>query len=259
MSLEMILIIGLAGFLAGALNAAAGGGTLITFPVLVWLGIPPITANISSSVGLLTGYLGGSLAYRQELVVQKKRIATFSAVSVIGGVAGAVLLLSTSEAVFDGLVPFLILGSAVLLAVQPLVSAQLKKREEARGVPSEVPQSLGRVTVWAQVGVLLAAVYGSYFGAGLGVMLLAVLALTVNDELQKLNGLKTLLSLLINFIGVAVFVFTANVDWAIIAILAPAALIGGTLGGNLARMLPPAALRAVVVTFATISGLLLLR
>mgnify|MGYP002152244055 FL=1 len=116
----------------------------------------------------------------------------------------------------------------------------------------------GLLSIWAQLGVLLGAVYGSYFGAGLGVMLLAVLALTVSDELQKLNGLKTLLSLLINFIGVLVFILTANVDWAIIAVLAPAALLGGTAGGSLARRLPSNALRTIVVAFATVSGLLLL-
>lgn len=259
MALDTIALIALAGFLAGALNAAAGGGTLITFPVLIWLGVPPITANISSSVGLLTGYLGGGLAYRRELVVQQKRIATFTIVSIIGGVLGAILLLSTSAAVFDGLVPFLVLGSAALLALQPLLSSQLKKRKQRGPQPVDVDHNGQSISMWAQAGVLLAAIYGSYFGAGLGVMLLAVLALTVNEELQKLNGLKTLLSLFINFIGVVVFVSTSSVDWAIIAVLAPAALLGGTVGGNIARRLPPMALRIVVVTFAVVSGILLFR
>ncbi len=258
MSIEIIVVVALAGFFAGALNAAAGGGTLITFPVLVWLGIPPITANICSSVGLLTGYLGGGLAYRRELSVQKRRIGTFAAVSIAGGVLGAVLLLSTSAAVFDGLVPFLVLGSAALLGFQPLLSKRLAKRKEKLGAPLAQTKVNAGVPLWAQVGVMVAAVYGSYFGGGLGVMLLAVLALTINDDLQKLNGLKTLLSLFINFIGVMVFISTASVDWAIVAVLAPAALIGGTLGGSIARKLPTIALRTVVVVFATISGLVLL-
>lgn len=259
MSVETIAIIAVAGFLAGALNAAAGGGTLITFPVLIWLGVPPITANISSSVGLLTGYLGGGLAYRRELSVQKKRIATFTVVSIIGGILGAVLLLSTSAVVFNGLVPFLVLGSAALLAFQPLLSSQLKKRKSRQVQIPDTIRNHDSVSIWAQVGVLVAAIYGSYFGAGLGVMLLAVLALTVNEELQKLNGLKTLLSLFINFIGVVVFISTSSVDWGIIAVLAPAALLGGTVGGSLARRLPPMALRIVVVVFAVVSGILLLR
>jgi uncharacterized membrane protein YfcA len=258
MTIEAIVAIALAGFLAGALNAAAGGGTLISFPVLVWLGVPPITANISSSVGLLSGYLGGSIAYRKELNVQKRRVGTFTAVSIVGGVLGALLLLSTSASVFEGLVPFLVLGAAALLGFQPMVSRGLARRREKSPEVSIEGESSGGVPLLAQLGVMAAAIYGSYFGAGLGVMLLAVLALTLNDDLQKLNGLKTLLSLLINTIGVLVFISTTSVDWAIIAILAPAALLGGTLGGTFARRLPASALRGVVVAFATVSGLILL-
>ena len=258
MTIEAIVAIAIAGFLAGALNAAAGGGTLISFPVLVWLGVPPITANISSSVGLLTGYLGGSIAYRKELSVQKRRVGTFTVVSIVGGVAGALLLLSTSASVFEGLVPFLVLGAAALLGFQPMVSRALARRREKSPVVDMQGEVSNGVPLLAQVGVMAAAIYGSYFGAGLGVMLLAVLALTVNDDLQKLNGLKTLLSLLINTIGVLVFISTASVDWTIIAVLAPAALLGGTLGGTFARKLPAAVLRGVVVTFATVSGAILL-
>jgi|AntAceMinimDraft_1070359.scaffolds.fasta_scaffold01363_17 uncharacterized membrane protein YfcA len=257
MTLETIALIALAGVIAGALNSAAGGGTLVSFPVLVWLGIPPITANISSSVGLLSGYLGGSLAYRRELSEQKRRVATFTIVSIVGGVLGAILLLSTSAAVFAGLVPFLVLGSAALLGLQPFLSRRLARREEKVKLAGQPLGLQGGISVWAQVGVLLAAIYGSYFGAGLGVMLLAVLALTVQEELQKLNGLKSLLSLFINFIGVIVFVSTVSVDWGVVAVLAPAALVGGVFGGSLARKLPPTVLRGLVVAFATISGIVL--
>lgn len=258
MTFEAISAIAVAGFLAGALNAAAGGGTLISFPVLVWLGVPPITANISSSVGLLTGYLGGSIGYRRELSVQKRRVGTFTAVSIVGGVLGALLLLSTSASVFEGLVPFLVLGAAALLGVQPMLSRALARRRGKSPVVTAVGESSGGVPLLAQVGVMAAAIYGSYFGAGLGVMLLAVLALTLNDDLQKLNGLKTLLSLLINTTGVLVFISTASVDWAIIAILAPAAFLGGTVGGTFARKLPTAGLRGLVVAFAMVSGVILL-
>ena len=259
MSGEVIVLIAVAGILAGALNAAAGGGTLITFPVLIWLGVPPITANISSSVGLLTGYLGGGLAYRRELSVQRDRIRTFTVVSVLGGIAGAVLLLATSADIFNGIVPYLVLGAAALLAIQPVLSKALQRKKVTTETAGPVSSPLlGGASITAQLGVLLAAVYGSYFGAGLGVMLLAVLALTVPDDLQKLNGLKTLLSLFINFIGVVVFISTGNVDWTVVGILAPAALLGGTVGGSVARKLPANGLRAVVVVFATVSGILLL-
>ncbi|MCF8522791.1 MAG: sulfite exporter TauE/SafE family protein [Pontimonas sp.] len=257
MALEVAALIVLAGFLAGAINAAAGGGTLVTFPVLIWLGVPPITANISSSVGLLSGYLGGSLAYRRELQVQKDRVIRFSAVSIAGGVLGALLLLWTSARVFDALVPFLVLGSAVLLALQPKLSKffAARRNQGSAGEPAVPGQG---AALAAQAGVFIAAIYGSYFGAGLGVLLLAVLALTLNDNLQKLNGLKSLLSLFVNFIGVIVFVTSAQVDWLIVALLAPAALLGGTVGGGLARKLPSTLLRGVVVVFATVSGVSLL-
>lgn len=254
MAPEIAAIVVLAGFLAGAINAAAGGGTLITFPVLVWLGVPPISANISSSVGLLSGYLGGSLAYRNELREQKDRVLRFSSVALAGGIVGALLLLVTSVQLFDALVPFLVLGSAALLAIQPKLSRFFSNRRKPGATSST------RVTataVAAQVGIFLAAIYGSYFGAGLGVLLLAVLALTLDDDLQRLNGLKSLLSLFVNFVGVLVFIVGAQVDWLLVALLAPSALLGGTVGGRVARKLPPTVLRAVVVVFATISGVYL--
>jgi uncharacterized membrane protein YfcA len=256
-TLEVAALIVLAGFLAGAINAAAGGGTLVTFPVLIWLGVPPITANISSSVGLLSGYLGGSLAYRKELQEQKDRVIRFSAVSIAGGVLGALLLLWTSARVFDALVPYLVLGAATLLAIQPRLSKFFAGRKN--DISTVTPEgSRSGAALAAQVGVFIAAIYGSYFGAGLGVLLLAVLALTLNDDLQKLNGLKSLLSLFVNFIGVIVFISSAQVDWLIVAFLAPAALLGGTVGGSFARKLPPRGLRAVVVIFALVSGFSLL-
>ncbi len=181
MSIEVAALIILAGFLAGAINAAAGGGTLVTFPVLIWLGVPPIVANISSSVGLLSGYLGGSLAYRKELQAQKDRVVRFTAVSIAGGILGALLLLWTSVAVFDALVPFLVIGAALLLAIQPKLSAFFGKGREGQEIPAEGSDHAGSAMA-AQIGVFVAAVYGSYFGAGLGVLLLAVLALTLNDN-----------------------------------------------------------------------------
>jgi len=255
MSIEAVFLIILAGFLAGAINAAAGGGTLVTFPVLIWLGIPPISANMSSSVGLISGYLGGSIAYRRELAVQKDRVIRFAAVSVVGAVIGALLLITTPERVFSSLVPYLVLGSAGLLAIQPRLTAFFAKRSE-NSTPS--PSRVGVSSVLAQTGVLVGSIYGSYFGAGLGVLLLAVLALTIADDLQKLNGLKSLLSLLVNIVGVLVFVTNPQVNWLVVAFLAPAAFLGGTVGGGLARKLKPSVLRGFIVLFALASGIALL-
>lgn len=257
MTIEQIVLIAVAGFLGGAINAAAGGGTLVTFPTLIAAGIPPIAANISSSVGLLAGYLGGSLAYRRELAQQRERLLTFSVVSIIGGVLGAVLLLVTPSSTFSAIVPYLVLASAALLAAQPWVSRWLKAYTGANATAIEQrPRWAGEAP--AQVGMLIAATYGSYFGAGLGVLMLAVLGIFLADNLQKLNGLKSLLSLLVNAVGVAVFIISGSVSWLVIAILAPAAFIGGTVGGTIARKLPVVVLRTTIVVFAVIVGIVLL-
>lgn len=254
MTFESIALIAVAGFIGGAVNAAAGGGTLVTFPALVAAGIPPISANVTSSVGLLAGYAGGSVAYRRELGEQRERVARFAAVAIIGGIAGAVILLLAPSSFFEAIVPYLVIGSALLLAVQPALSAWLRGRSPDIGSASP-----GRSSGWpAQVGVLLASIYGSYFGAGLGVILLAVLGLLVADSLQRLNALKGLLSLAVNAVGVAIFVFSGLVHWIAVAVLIPAAFAGGTVGAGLARRIPPLVLRYTVVALGLVVGALML-
>lgn len=239
-----------AGLLAGVVNAVAGGGTLVTFPALLSTGMPAVTANITSSVGLLSGYAGGSVAYRRELAGQGPRVRALGVVSVVGGVTGAVLLLVTPAAAFRSVVPFLILASCLLLAVQPRLAAALRHRGGAGGDAS-----------WQlQAAVFVGAVYGAYFGAALGVLLLALLGLLLHDELQRLNALKGLLSLVINVVGVAVFVVAGRVAWGHAAILALTAYAGGTLGVGVARRLPAGLLRVAVVTLGVVvAGLLLFR
>lgn len=242
-----------AGVLAGAVNAVAGGGTLITFPALLATGMTPVVANITSSVGLLSGYAGGSVAYRRELAGQGHRVRSLGLVSVLGGVAGAVVLLVTPAAAFRALVPFLILLSSVLLAVQPPLAAAVARHRSGQPAGTEVNWPV-------RAGVCVGAVYGSYFGAGLGVLLLGVLGVLVADDLQRLNALKGVLSLLINVVGVVVFVLSGRVAWGFAAILAVTAYVGGTVGVRVARRLPATVLRvAVVVLGVVVAGLLLLK
>ncbi len=238
-----------AGLLAGAVNAAAGGGTLIAFPVLVASGVGAVEANIACSVGLLAGYAGGSVAYRRELAGQGQRIRRLAPAAVLGGAAGALVLLATPDESFRRLAPFLILVACALLAAQPRLADGLER------IDSSGSRGGGR-GVW--LGVLIAGVYGSYFGAGLGVVLLAVLGILVRDGLQRVNALKGLLSLVINTAGVAVFIVSGRVAWPFAAVLAVSAWIGGTLGVKLARRLPARLLRGGVIGLGAIAAAALL-
>lgn len=270
-----------AGLLAGAVNAIAGGGTLISFPALMAAGLSPLTANMTSSVGLLAGYAGGSVGYRRELAGQADRVRSLTVVSVVGGVLGAALLLVTPSDAFQAVVPFLILLSCGLLAVQPRLAravaarrARADPRAEAGADAGADPRADGGADAWAdagtgtpgrlglgvQAGVLVSAVYGAYFGAGLGVLLLAVLGILLADGLQRLNALKGLLSLVVNAVGAAVFVVTGHVPLLVAAVLAVTAFCGGLLGVRVARILPAPALRAAVVVLGVVvAGVLLVR
>jgi uncharacterized membrane protein YfcA len=264
------LLVALAGAVAGAVNAIAGGGTLVTFPALLAAGLPPVSANVTSSVGLLAGYAGGTVGYRRELAGQGPRVRALAAAAVIGGLAGAVVLLLTPADAFRAAVPFLVLAACALLAVQPrLARAVAARRERARPRPTEpvgggtaaavqVDAPVAPLGWGVRAGVLVASVYGSYFGAGLGVLLLAVLGVLVADELQRLNALKGLLSLVVNLVGVAVFVFSGRVDWPVALVVAAAAWIGGLLGVRVARVLPARVLRVLVVTLGVVVAVVLL-
>jgi uncharacterized membrane protein YfcA len=224
-----------AGFAAGAINSAAGGGSLISFPTLVAVGYPALVANVTNTVALCPGYVGGVLQYRRELGGQRPRLIPLTAVSVAGAVAGAALLGATSQAVFHAVAPALVLTACALLALQPAVKRRLAHRGGQR-----------RPVLAAQ---LPAAIYGAYFGAGLGVVVLAILAALVDDTLQRLNAAKAWLSLAVNVVAAAWFIAFDSVKWEAVAVIAPASLLGGPVGVFLARRLSDRALRWSVVAF----------
>ena len=235
-----------AGFGAGAVNAVGGGGSLISFPALLAAGYAPVAANVTSSIALLPGYLGGSLAYRRELAVQRDRIRALALTSALGAAAGAALVLVGPASLFEAIVPWLILAACLLLALQPRAAAFARRSHRARS-----PLVLH--------GALFAAtLYGGYFGAGLGIVLLAILGVLLPDELQRLNALKGLLSLLVAIVGALAFLLFGPVAWDAALIIGGACLIGGVAGVGVARRLPPALLRAVVIAFGVAVAVALL-
>jgi uncharacterized membrane protein YfcA len=246
------VLVAFAGFGAGAVNAAAGGGTLLSFPALLAAGVPALTANITSSVGLLAGYAGGSVAYREELAGQGHRVKVLGVSSVVGGVAGALLLLVTPGDAFRGLVPFLLLAACALLLAQPRVASWV------RGRRGDQPRGGDRVTLGLAAVVAVLTVYGSYFGAGLGVVLLAALGIALDDGLQRINALKGLLSLIVNAAGVVVFLVSGHVAWGYALLLAVTSYAGGHFGVGVARRLPANTLRVGVVVLGAVVALVLL-
>lgn len=242
MTIADFLIAGGAALVAGAINAVAGGGTLVSFPALVLLGLPAITANATNTVALSPGYFGGALAQRTYLVGQRRRVRVLGMVSAVGGLIGSVLLIAGSEEVFAAIVPYLILAACALLGLQDWLRTKLRIGERAGSGASP-----GLVA-----GTLAAAVYGGYFGAGLGIMLLAILGLLLDERLAALNALKSVLSLVINLVAAVYFAFSGQVVWGLVAIMAVAALVGGHAGGLLASRLHPGRLRLVVIAFGVV-------
>jgi uncharacterized protein len=234
----------LAGLVAGGVNAVAGGGSLLVFPALLAVGFPPLTANVTNSVAQWPGYLGIVAGARRELEGQRRRILATSAVAVVGSAVGCVLLLTLPGAVFDTVVPVLVLLASALMALSPRIRRWIGTPEP--GTPDR--------TVVLLPAVFLAAVYGGYFGGALGVILIATLTLCAHDELVRLNALKGLLSLVIASVTVVIFALGAPVDWLAVALLAPTTLVGGFLGAKLARRLPEPVLRWSVVVLGVAVG-----
>ena len=241
----------LAAVAAGFINAMAGGGTLITFPVLMAIGLPAVTANVTNTVALLPGYLGGTMAQSKDLQGQQKKLWMLIPAGALGGLVGGTLLLRTGEKLFTQLVPFLILLASTLLAIQNPVRKWLTDRQV-------VGKALPTNELWAFLPVFVAAIYGGYFGAGLSVIILAVLGLIMNETLTRLNAIKQLIAFSANAAAALIFVFSGKVSWIVALVMAVGALLGGTLGGRLAGRVKPAALRWIVVTIGYVVGMIYL-
>lgn len=239
-----------AGLAAGAVNAVAGGGSLISFPALLAVGLPAVPANVTNAVALWPGYLGGALGYFSALRSRARELLPLVVASLAGAVLGSVALLLGDPETFRVLVPYLILLSCLLLAVQPRVQRLVRQRSAADG------SGRRRGVLVALVG--LGSVYGAYFGAGLGVMLLAVLGMLMNDTLAELNGVKNALSLFINTVALLAFALFGPVQWPAVLIMAVASLAGGYAGALVARRVPSAVLRVGVVVLGVVVAVVLL-
>jgi len=249
--LGAILIVAV-GVFAGTVNAIVGAGSLVTFPTLLFLGFPPLVANVSNTVGLVPGTISGAVGYRRELAGQRSRAKPLLVAASLGGLTGAALLLVLPAAAFARIVPALILVACGLVAIQPRLTAWVAERRARMGT---VRHDGGPILV---AGVYLTGIYGGYFGAAQGVILIALLAILVDDDLQRLNGLKNLIAVVINGTSAIIFVFVAPVAWAPAVLLAIGSTIGGQLGALVGRRLSPFALRAAIIVVGIVVAIRLL-
>ena len=238
--LEAVAVL-LAGIAAGTINTVVGSGTLITFPTLLAVGLSPVTANVSNTIGLAPGSASGAWGYRAELAGQRSRLLRLASASLLGGIVGGVLLLVLPSSAFDAIVPVLIALGVALVVLGPRISRGVAARHAERGgLPDH-----GAAWVWPAVGA--AGVYGGYFGAAQGVLLMAILGIGVDDTLQRHNATKNVLAALVNGIAAVLFIAVADVDWRAAALVAVGSVIGGQLGATVGRRLSPNLLRAVIV------------
>jgi uncharacterized protein len=238
MDVGEVVAIALAGLAAGAINTVVGSGTLITFPVLLAFGYPPVTANVTNTIGLVPGSVSGAIGYRRELEGQRRRVLRFGTASLLGGTTGAILLLVLPASAFKAIVPVFIAIALILVVLQPRLNRALAERKVDRS------REGGVLTV---LGVYATGVYGGYFGAAQGILLLGFLGIALPQDLQRTNALKNVLTAIVNGVAGVYFAFAAHVEWAPAAIIAFASMIGGQIGAHYGRRLHPAALRGVIV------------
>jgi uncharacterized membrane protein YfcA len=250
--LEALVIIA-AGLAAGTINTIVGSGSLITFPTLLLLGYPPLVANVSNTVGLVPGAISGAIGYRRELRGQRARARPLAVAATLGGLTGAAVLLVLPPSAFARIVPVLILVACGLVAVQPRLSSWIVARRARLG---HVPQTGGGPLL--AVGVYLTGIYGGYFGAAQGVILIALLSILVDDDLQRLNGLKNVITTVINGVAAIIFILVAPLAWGPAILLAIGSTIGGQLGALVGRRLSPIALRGAIIIVGTVVAIRLL-
>jgi uncharacterized membrane protein YfcA len=238
-----------AGVAAGTVNAVAGGGSLVTFPTLLAIGLPPVPANVTNSIAVSPGYLGAVAGSRLDLAGQGRRVWQLLPTAAAGSAIGAALLLVTPERAFEVVVPFLVLAATALLAFQ-------QRLRRLVGHPHQLPPRRAAIALHAMVG--LASVYGGYFGAALGVMLVAMIALVVDESMARVSALKNIASAAVGLVTVVIFGVFGPVDWLAVAVLAPATVAGGYGGARLARRLPDTLWRSLIVAFGTVIGVILL-
>ncbi|HEX3751412.1 MAG TPA: sulfite exporter TauE/SafE family protein [Streptosporangiaceae bacterium] len=245
---EAIAVFG-AGVAAGGINAIVGSGSLITFPTLLAFGVPAVTANVSNNVGLVPGNVSGAYGYRKELAGQWKRLLRLASASAIGAAAGAILLLELPAATFKVIVAALILIACALVVLQPRLNGWLAKRREG-GSPNGGP------VLWA--GVCGSGIYGGYFGAAQGVLMIGLLGIFLDEPLQRINGLKNVLTFVVNGVAAIVFISVTHIDWILAGLIAVGSTIGGYLGARYGRRLPPMALRILIVIIGVIAAVKLI-
>ncbi|HUN30925.1 MAG TPA: sulfite exporter TauE/SafE family protein [Trebonia sp.] len=245
-AVEALAIFG-AGLAAGTINTVVGSGTLITFPTLLGFGFPPVLANVSNNVGLVPGVLSGIYGYRRELAGQRPRVLRLGLASLLGGLVGAILLLVLPQSAFKAIVPALIAVALIMVVGQPWLARQVAARQRSRpgaGDDAEHLQ-LGGPVVW--VLVFLMGIYGGYFGAAQGILLLGLFGITFSDSLQRINAVKNVLACIVNAVAAVVFILATHVEWTAAGLIAAGAIIGGQVGARVGRRLPPWALRVIIV------------
>jgi uncharacterized membrane protein YfcA len=244
--LEGSAILG-AGIVAGIINVVAGAGTLVTFPALLALGVPPIVANVSNTVGLVPASITGAFGYRRELAGQWRSVGLMAVFSAVGGIVGGILLLALPATSFSAVVPFLLLVAAVLSAIQPRVARYVRRNASEHELRDGVTRP---VTFGLILGVLATGVYGGYFGAAQGVILLALLGILWSTNMNRANGAKNVLAGIANIVSAAIFISSGTVDWTIAVLIGVGSATGGWLGARIGRRLPAPVLRAILVIVA---------
>ncbi|MEZ5409416.1 MAG: sulfite exporter TauE/SafE family protein [Acidimicrobiales bacterium] len=249
MSITDALLVILAGIGAGAVNAIVGSGTLITFPTLLLIGISPVTANVSNSLGLIPGSLAGAIGYRREVRELSSLVRHFAPLSVAGAAVGAVLLLRLDPDVFGAVVPVLVMAGIALVITGPYLQRRVRERPRPEGAAPSGPSNLARL------GIFCSAIYGGYFGAAQGIIVLGLLGVLMSNPVQQLNGLKNVLVMLANAVAAVVFLLVApnEVNWAAAGLIAIGSAIGGTAGAAVGRHLPPNVLRGIIVIVGLIA------